>query len=351
MFRKTHVVAGVLVSFLITSLTVVSAQTRRTTTRRSNAAAQPVELTLQAAGAPEPNDKYGLLPRAGEQGDCNAVSLYQEAVKALPENAKDITRWRETAPQQLPIRQVRAELKRFESSLKLFEQAARCKKCQWPAGQGGPMSGNQPRMIAQALGLQARLDIAQKEYDSAIHTVQTGIGMARHIADGPTLIHGLVGTAVGGLVLKEAEYLIQAPDSPNLYWALDALPKPLIDLTAQMDAEMANVESHYPDPATRLAKKREKEPGHERIRVLTKKLDRQVAALQCLEALRLHASAHDGKFPNQLSDVTKVAVPVDPLSGKPFVYKRSGSKAVLKAVLPETATPKDALQYKLTLKE
>jgi hypothetical protein len=42
---------------------------------------------------------------------------------------------------------------------------------------------------------------------------------------------------------------------------------------------------------------------------------------------------------------------VDPLSGKPFVYKRSGSKAVLEAVLPETATPKDALQYKLTLEE
>jgi hypothetical protein len=308
-------------------------------------------MILRPAGAPEPNDKYQLLPHAGNQGDCDAISLYEEAVKALPENAKDISRWRETAPQQLPIKQVQAELKRFEPSLKLVEQAARCKTCQWPAGQGGPMSGNQYRMIAQALGLQAHLDIAHREYDSAIHTVQTGIGMGRHIADGPTLIHGLVGTAVGALVLKEAEYLIEAPDSPNLYWALQGLPRPLIDLTAQMDAEMANVESHYPDPATRLAKKREKERTHERIRVLTKKLDRQAAALQCIEALRLHAAGHGGKFPNQLSDVTEVSVPVDPLSGKPFVYRRVGSKAALEAVLPETATPKDAMQYELTLKE
>jgi hypothetical protein len=118
-----------------------------------------------------------------------------------------------------------------------------------------------------------------------------------------------------------------------------------------MDAEMANIESEYSNPVTQIAMKRQLEPGHERVRVLTKKLDRQVAALQCMEALRLHASAHDGKFPSQLSDVTDVAVPVDPLSGKPFVYKRSGSKGLLKAVLPETATPKDALQYKLTLRE
>ncbi|MHC4624309.1 MAG: hypothetical protein ACYS4W_10450, partial [Planctomycetota bacterium] len=119
----------------------------------------------------------------------------------------------------------------------------------------------------------------------------------------------------------------------------------------QMDAEIANIESQYLNPLTRIAMKRQLEPAHERVRVLTKKLDRQVAALQCIEALRLHASAHDGKFPNQLIDVTEVSVPVDPLSGKPFVYKRSGSKAVLQAVLPETATPKDALEYKLTLKE
>jgi hypothetical protein len=165
------------------------------------------------------------------------------------------------------------------------------------------------------------------------------------------LIHGLVGTAVGVLVLKEVEHLIQAPDSPNLYRALDALPKPLIDLSGQMDAEMANIESQYLNPLTRIAMKRQLEPAHERIRVVTKKPDRQAAALQCIEALRLHASAHDGKFPNQLSDVTEVSVPVDPLSGKPFVYKRSGAKAVLEAVLPETAMPKDALKYNLKLKE
>ena len=242
----------IIICVVVVSLTVVSAGAGKAPTKGGDAAARPVELTLQAARAPEPNDKYRLVPQAGEQGDCNAVSLYVEAVKALPENTKDITRWRETPPEQLPIQQVQAELKRFEPSLKLVEQAARCKKCQWPAVQTGAMLGNQYLTIRQAIALQARLEVAQKNYDGAIHTVQTGIGMARHIADGPTLIHGLVGTAVGALVLKEAEYLIQVPDSPNLYWALESLPTPLIDLTKQMEDEIANIESHYPDPATRM---------------------------------------------------------------------------------------------------
>jgi hypothetical protein len=343
----------IIICALIISLGLVSAGAGKAPTRRSNAAAQPVELTLQAAKAPEPNDKYQLLPQAGEQSDCNAVSLYQDAVKALPKDAKDITRWRRTPRGELPVEQVQAELKRFEPSLKLVERAARCKRCKWPAVQLGEMPANHSEflVIAQALALQARLDIAQKKYDSAIHTVQTGVGMARHIAEGPTLIHGLVGVAVGTLALNEAEYLIDAPDSPNLYCALQALPRPLIDLTGQMDAEIANIKSQYLNPLARIAMKQQLEPAHDRARVLTKKLDRQVEALQCIEALRLYAAGHDGKFPNQLSDVTEVNVPADPLSGKPFVYKRSGDKAVLEAVLPETATPKDALKYNLTLKE
>jgi len=343
-----QIMKRIIICVLVISLTALSAGARRATAGRSSG---PVEMTLQAAGVPEPNDKYGLVLQADEQGDCNAVALYEEAVKALPKDTKNITRWRKTAPEELPVKQVRAELKRFEPSLKLVEQAARCSKCQWPDGQTGMMFGNQYLTIAQARGLQARLDIAQKKYDSAIHNLQTGIGMARHVADGPTLIHGLVGAGVGALALKEAEYLIGAPDSPNLYWALESLPKPLIDLSGQMDAEMANIESQYLNPVTRIAMKRQLELAHERVRVVTKKLDRQAAALQCIEAVRLYAARHDGRFPNQLSDITEVSIPVDPLSGKGFVYKRSGSEAVLEAVLPETATPKDALKYNLTLKE
>ncbi|UCF16698.1 MAG: hypothetical protein JSW59_04385, partial [Phycisphaerales bacterium] len=85
---------------------------------------------------------------------------------------------------------------------------------------------------------------------------------------------------------------------------------------------------------------------------LMNRLDRHVAALQCVEALRLYAAVHDGKFPKELSTITEVPVPADPVMQKPFVYRSTGSSAVLEAPAPEGATQKwDAIRYELSLKE
>jgi hypothetical protein len=48
---------------------------------------------------------------------------------------------------------------------------------------------------------------------------------------------------------------------------------------------------------------------------------RSVAALQAIEALRMHAAASGGKFPQKLADVTIVPVPADAASGQPFGYQ------------------------------
>ena len=46
--------------------------------------------------------------------------------------------------------------------------------------------------------------------------------------------------------------------------------------------------------------------------------DRQLAALRCIEALRLYAAAHDGKLPATLDDIKEVPIPLNPMTGKPF---------------------------------
>jgi hypothetical protein len=57
-------------------------------------------------------------------------------------------------------------------------------------------------------------------------------------------------------------------------------------------------------------------------------VERKVALLQVVEALRMHA-AKTGKFPEQLSEFTLVHVPNDPASGKPFEYEFKGDQAVI----------------------
>jgi hypothetical protein len=49
--------------------------------------------------------------------------------------------------------------------------------------------------------------------------------------------------------------------------------------------------------------------------------DRVIAFLRVIEALRMHAATHAGKLPSTLEAIEAVPIPVDGLSGKPFVYR------------------------------
>jgi hypothetical protein len=51
------------------------------------------------------------------------------------------------------------------------------------------------------------------------------------------------------------------------------------------------------------------------------RVDRQIAALTAVEALRSHAAAHDGRLPQKLSDVTDTPVPNNPVTDEPFAYR------------------------------
>ena len=48
--------------------------------------------------------------------------------------------------------------------------------------------------------------------------------------------------------------------------------------------------------------------------------DREIAALRCVEAVRLYAAGHDGRLPKQLADIGEVPIPIDPSTGKALSY-------------------------------
>jgi hypothetical protein len=51
--------------------------------------------------------------------------------------------------------------------------------------------------------------------------------------------------------------------------------------------------------------------------------DRRVAALRCVEAVRLYAPGHDGRLPASLDEIKDTPIPLDPVDGKPFGYRRA----------------------------
>ena len=82
------------------------------------------------------------------------------------------------------------------------------------------------------------MEIAEGKYDEAVRTLQNGYALARDVGRGPTLIHGLVGTAIAEIMTDRIRELIQQPHGPNLYWALSTLPRPLVDFRPGFEAEV-----------------------------------------------------------------------------------------------------------------
>jgi hypothetical protein len=303
-------------------------------TQASRSAAEPVQLILHPSEFPGSGREYSLLPKVGELTDADAAPLYEKAIESLPGDLKmdEIEQWLKTPPDELPRKKVQSILQQLEPSLKLLEQAAGCKRCEWPYMYDDELSENmrKHRRLLFFLALKMRFQIAQGRYDDAIGTVQSGFAMAKHLGDDPALIRGMVGIGMAAYMCRQIEQFVQRPDAPNLYQALRDLPQPLIDLTKQAEWEEQDIK--------------------EKVYLLMNRLNRHVAVLQCIEALRLYAGSHDGKFPEKLSDVTEIKIPVDPVTKKPFSYKSTSSEAVLELEATEGSDGRDAVRYELKLK-
>jgi tetratricopeptide (TPR) repeat protein len=298
------------------------------------AEARTVELTLHPAKSPKPAQKYQLLPKTDKQNDADAAPLYEKALQLLPSNLQmdEINQWLKTPPDKLPRKQVQSTLQQIEPALALLVQAAKCGQCNWPYMYDDELLENLRghRSLLFLLALKMRFQIAQGRYDAAIGTAQTGFAMAKHMGEAPSLVRGMVGVGIAAYMCRQIEQFVQRSDAPVLYEALRDLPQPFVDLTEQAEFE---------DPDIR-----------KKVHLLMNRLDRHVAALKCIEALRLYTTTHDGRFPNHLDDVKQVPVPDDPATNKPFVYTRTGAKAVLEMPVLKGATNKDTTRYELSLK-
>ena len=90
-------------------------------------------------------------------------------------------------------------------------------------------------------------------------------------------------------------------------------------------------------------------PALERVLATQVQLERRLAALRIIEALRAHAAA-TGDWPTSLDAVTIVPIPIDPVSGEPFRYRRvSATHAELAAPHPAYVPARQRLRFRLQL--
>lgn len=317
-----------------------------------------VRLVVRPQKIPAEGGKYVLLPPPALLTDGDAVPLYEKAIKTLPPDTDwvQIDGWLAMPLGQLPQQEVRVVLERQRESLDSVARAARCRECKWPKLTTEAVMANlaQYRRLGFAVRLRTRYEIARGNHDGAILVMQTGFGMGRHLAQAPTLIQFIVGVAIAGMMRTEVEEFVQAGEAPNLYVALAALPKPFADVEKAIDSENKVMPSE--PPAGGVAREmfestlKLRAQSDNKTRATAKRLDRDLALWQCLEAIRSHAGVHSGQLPQTLADIKEVSIPKDPVTGEVFRYTRTGTTAVLESPAPAGGDKKDELRYEITVK-
>ncbi len=453
------------------------------------------KLTISPAVAPRPALKYTLLPEARDRTPGNAALGYFRTFAARPtapnrdaaqaaETAFE--KWHETPVADLPVADIRKYLDAYSTLFRELDKAVVCERCDWEMGPrikadgiGVLLNEVQPsREVMRYLALRTRADLAENHFDAAARGLRSGLQLAQHCGEGPTMIQLLVGLALESIVLERVEEWITRPGSPNLYWGLTSLPHPLINPKPALDGEALFTETLFPgirelererlapDRAARIVedffkrasgmplepenpnselgstlqklgvagyvalhlasakaelaargrlakdidamppaqavflnslerfqdlrddqskwfgqpyylgqpalkaleerrKKLQKEhatdpvftlfalllPAGDKVYFATVRVDRKLAALRTLEAIRMHVAA-TGKLPAKLADIVAVPVPIDPMTGKSFDYAPSGESFALVAPPPagETPNPGNSLNYAVTLR-
>jgi hypothetical protein len=450
-------------------------------------------LSVSPRSAPVPALQYRLLPVSSDLKEGDAVPLYLRLVHEQTDAARKYwtetpRAWNRLPVDRVPLEEARTFLRDHRYMLRQLELGARRRTADWgytfnPGDvEGGPIGLLLPDMhamrnFAPMLILQVRVALAQDQFPTAAHHLETGFAFSRHVAEGPSLINRLVAVALALQFADTVADFVQRPDAPNLYWALTALPRPLIDLRGAEEWEYRMVEMQFPeladlerlrtpeqwdgvlrhlrtdlrhmaehteggkpklpdwfpkdtapeDPAAKspdlaaartfVARKRglsaeqvEAMPpaqvlllymvgtyqedrddlyrgaylpypqafpvfegayqrlraapvteGHVLGRTLLSALpravspqarvERNLAALRVVEALRMYAAAHDGQLPEKLNDITEVPLPDDPGTGRPFEYSREGGTATLVSQMPGDPLPNNGVRYRVTIRK
>ncbi|NBR06119.1 MAG: hypothetical protein EBT92_10150 [Planctomycetes bacterium] len=93
-------------------------------------------------------------------------------------------------------------------------------------------------------------------------------------------------------------------------------------------------------------------PAVSRVMEAGPKMERRIAALRIIEAIRMQA-AFDKAWPDSLEKITIVPVPADPFTGGAFAFKKEGKKITITAKVPEGEKPStnNNFTYELELED
>jgi len=249
---------------------------------------QYLKLTVSPAQLPDPLLKYRLRVFSTEKESGNAVYLYTEALAELNRiyHAKidtmhrseefrnnnlspGSTEYQQTQFKAFPLypywgSDSYVEITAEEEAIlyaslsrvyELLELASRKTYCDW--GDTSEFKGigtllphlQEMRTLGRYLSGKANWEIRNGNYEDAIQTIRIGLVLGQHVRDSKsfnTLVSGLVGLAIQGIMQASLHDLASQPDAPNMYAALTQLEFSVYSLLTPMEGERSWVLTRRP---------------------------------------------------------------------------------------------------------
>ncbi len=227
-------------------------------------------LSLVPQAEPKPALSVQLIPDDFHQKDGNAAVFYlqamgffeqtyalqakteferknREAATAADKPSDEVPphSWRATRPEDLPIEQVKEYLKYTSFQPRYLQESVQRRRCDFDRhirDVDNPVMYLLPevqamRELARTQSLRFLLAIAEDRTDDAVAILGQQLAMGMHLAQEPFLVSNLVGIACAGIGWNDSFYLCEHKDAPNLYWAIAALPQPLVDMRPALSYE------------------------------------------------------------------------------------------------------------------
>ena len=222
------------------------------------------KMTVTPAAEPVPALKHRLTIRPHKRRPGNGVTHYLRSAwengidssweyqrKKIGEDEFDAwIRPQDVPIEDLPLERVESVVRSFSSQIDAFiDPATRSRRYEWGLGEED-LRGTESiafllpdtqgmRTLSRVLTLATRFAIAEHRYDDAINYARMNYKLGQDVGSQKFLVSNLVGIAVVGMGNQTMIDLIAAPDSPNMYWALSELPRPIVSIRESIRLEMS----------------------------------------------------------------------------------------------------------------
>ena len=219
-----------------------------------------IEMTVSPAAQASPIFKHRLtlLPDQTVAGNAATMYLHSLGDNLLRGKWKEIAHqlgdeveswgYYDTPAEEISIEKLRQASEMFGDYIdQHIARASKRRDCDWGLGLeeltgpiviGLQLNGLQEmRSISRALALETKLAILESRFDDAIDLMRMNYRLGENVGQVKLLIGSLIGIGQVGIANGSMTDFIAAPNSPNMYWALSELPRPMIDFRGAMRLE------------------------------------------------------------------------------------------------------------------